>query len=380
MRNQHIRRSIPKLVSEIQTRLDQCLAYMEELGPPRHTDYAQYTLITSIATKYSKMAENSLDGRYRNLPSDLRSRMLIRQKLERFQQILTDRGPAKPFRTDFKADGMRIGKLPLQEWAGTVMQIPIYEWISQAIKTYRGNELDGDVNPDVKDILFKKQIINWTGMATDALNEIERAIESINASLFKEACPDSELRSRLRSWLAEDFGIASREAKNELDRLFEDEITGHISTLHPYRRHNEDLLKIERLVELEVGLKTNPGITRGTQEDRVAVIQKFLFDNPEIDRIWRTHDSLCSYYYVSMHRFIDNFALQVVERHLLGPRGPLRLFSPQLVSERFYGEQNNAKLNELAGEHPNSTKKREVTHVEIKSLEACRKRLQSFQI
>jgi len=64
-----------------------------------------------------------------------------------------------------------------------------------------------------------------------------------------------------------------------------------------------------------------------------VLVNSLIYQNPELIGVLNTHDSLAAYYDVALYRFIDNFALQVVERHLLGPRGPLRLFNSDYVAQ-----------------------------------------------
>ncbi|TGO59003.1 hypothetical protein BOTNAR_0171g00060 [Botryotinia narcissicola] len=67
IRNRHVKQSIPILLSEIKAKLALCNNDISKLGPPCDTNFQQFTLINGIATKYSRMAENSLNGNYRGL-------------------------------------------------------------------------------------------------------------------------------------------------------------------------------------------------------------------------------------------------------------------------------------------------------------------------
>lgn len=102
-------------------------------------------------------------------------------------------------------------------------------------------------------------------------------------------------------------------------------------------------------------------------------------DGP-LTTILNTHDDLAAYYDIAMHRFVDNFAIQVVERHLLGPNCSLRVFSSDYVMSRLLGDKHAAKLNELAGEGPNITQKRSELCNEREILEESLDRVQSFGV
>lgn len=50
-----------------------------------------------------------------------------------------------------------------------------------------------------------------------------------------------------------------------------------------------------------------------------------------------------------MKRFLDNVVVQVVERHILGPNSPLRLFSSDFVNDVEDGH-----IRVIAAENPNT--------------------------
>ncbi|KAF7909611.1 uncharacterized protein EAF01_003329 [Botrytis porri] len=58
----------------------------------------------------------------------------------------------------------------------------------------------------------------------------------------------------------------------------------------------------------------------------------------------------------------------------------LRLFSPQYVSEKLYGEQNEDASSSLVGEHPNKAQKRLGPNSERRSLEESLKSLHAFKM
>ncbi|KAF5877427.1 putative dynamin family protein [Botrytis fragariae] len=315
MRNRHVKQSIPSLLSEIRAKLALCNNDISKLGPPCDTNFQQFTLINGIATKYSRMAENSLNGNYRGLnKSDMFARKLIRDGLDKFCTTLQAEGPVKPFVT-CTAEAKLILTDDGMTWSEKLMKDPTYGWIRQVIGSFRGTEFPGDLNPLVVDFLWRKQTTGWRAIAEDALAEAESIVERVNEALFQIVCSDDDLRVNLRDWLHADFQKASVDAAKELEPA-----------------------------------------------------------------VLNTHDSLEAYYELARWRFTDNAATQVIERHQLGPDGPLRLFSPQYVSEKLYGEQNEDALSNLVGENPNKAQKRLGLDSERRSLEESMKRLQAFKM
>jgi hypothetical protein len=58
------------------------------------------------------------------------------------------------------------------------------------------------------------------------------------------------------------------------------------------------------------------------------------------------HDILKAYYKLAMKRFTDNVVLQVTERILLGPEGPVKALSPEMI-----GDLRDDELMDMAGEN-----------------------------
>jgi hypothetical protein len=391
MRNRHVRGSMPGLLSEIQERLDVCITKIEALGEPRTTNQAQFTLINRIATRYSTMAASALNGHYEELSDDkLFARKLIRDDLAVFQGNMVKNGLKVPFRTgDADADLIEASEHG-DDWLKTCKTTQMYAWISSAINSYRAKEEIGEVNPEVKDHLWKEQTVNWKTISAVALEKAERTIESVNTALFEKACPDAGLRLRLLDWLQEEFERASDDAKSELQRLVMNEREAHLLTLDPRKGERKQWYSVDRvraitekhrIREPEATLPQAP--TPPSKVNNIpaeVVIRSMIAGNAELSGIFNTHDSLAAYYDIALYRFIDNFALQVVERHLLGPGGPLQLFNSEYVTKKLYGKENEKELSALASEVPLTAQKRAGFEAERMSLEESKRRVQNFKL
>lgn len=257
------------------------------------------------------------------------------------------------------------------------------------IESFRGTEFPGDLNPFVIEFLWRKQTTGWKAIAEAALADAESVVERVNEAMFQIVCPDDDLRVKLRDWLYADFQKASDNAARELERLISDEIDRHLFTLHPHftsmRMHRQQnrinevtsvLAKDKAWMNQKQGGALIPNLSISSDK----IVGTELYHDKELALVLETHDSLEAYYELGRWRFTDNVALQVIERHLLGADGPLRLFSPQYVSEKLYGEQNEAALNVLVGENPSKAQKRLDLDTERRSLEESMKRLQAFRM
>lgn len=390
MRNTHIKQSFPGLLLEIETKLDRCITHIDQLGPPRTTNQAQFVLINRIAMAYSKFAEAALDGHYEIVNDEkLFARRLIRSGLQDFYNSMDKGGLKVPFRAP-KEDAELLGRTPELEWPGALLATPTYSWIQEAIEKYRGKEDADEVNLPVKTLLWKQQMANWKHIAVSALQNVQKIVDSVSAGIFKAACPDKDLGVKLQQWLQDDFAKASRNAKDELRRLLDDEESASLHTLNPLRQEKRHLYQRKRISDITEAVKAQvPVLEQPHAADpplkvnaisTYTVIRSILAHDARLVATLNTHDSLASYYDVAMHRFVDNFATQVVERHLLGPNGPLRLFTSNYVTTHLYGEENAADLAELAGEDPGIAQKRIELCRERDGLQESWKRVQNFRV
>jgi hypothetical protein len=388
MRNRHVKRNIPELMSEIQTKLDTCVFRINQLGKPRSTNQAQFSSVNGIATKYTEMSQGALNGYYKYLKNEaMFARKRIKDDLEAFQTAMTKYGLKEPFSTGF-SDANIISNADENQWPEKFKEITIYKWISATIRSYRGKEDPGEINPIVKSELWKQQTVSWKQIAEEALTKIERTVESVNRALLEDVCPDADLRLKLQTLLQKDLK-AFDDAKEELQRLLENEQEADLFTLHPVRQEKQQAYHDSRVQAITEKFKIKypqTAVPSGPSEpSRInpvsadLIINSIIYKNPELSGILSTHDSLAAYYDIALYRFIDNFALQVVERHLLGPRGPLRLFNSDYVSQKLYGKENEERLNELAGENPVIAQERMELDAKRESLEESKKRVQNFK-
>ncbi|KAH8802678.1 P-loop containing nucleoside triphosphate hydrolase protein [Xylogone sp. PMI_703] len=390
MRNKHIKRSIPKLVNEIDRVLSVCLQNISALGPSRLTSNEQYVLLTKIATKYSRMSEGALRGHYwETTDLNMRARKLIRDDLDALRSAMQEKGLLYPFR-DEREDAKVLETNPDPEvWQKRLLEIDTYEWIQKAMKEYRAIEFDNEVNLDVRERLWLEQIANWPKISFAALRQAENTVSLVNGALFREACPDTDLRANIQKWLQDEFSRAVKDAELELQRLIDDEREAQLLTLHPWRSFRQTEIDKSRAFEFTTKmsarwarkelLEIEPKISKDDKIKLTFIMESLLRQEPLLG-VLTIHDSLKAYSEVATYRFIDNVALQVIERHLLGAKGPLRIFTPEYVSQKLYGKENEELLSSIAGEKPEVRRQREELEAQKTSLEESMKRVQAFRL
>lgn len=402
MRNRHIKQSIPELLSEIQNKLVVCNGKISKLGKPLATNHAQFLEINSIAMAYSSKIRSGLEGYYNELEDPVTfSRRHVLQNLDEFERQMLKNGQVHRFRTS-KEDGDAIASSDEDEFVEALMEKSTYKWIHDEVQNYRSTADRRRANPQVEAKLWRDQTAKWETLAEYALQQIETTVEETNSAIFEDACGEPHIRAKLMTWLQEDFNNALNDAKKELQRLLEGERQGRLFSFHGLKTKLEQKYRSQRLEKIAnfhggcvvSGSHDEDSDDEEEDEDKdydeervvsdapgtsITQVSNILYGHPELACVLEMHDNLRAYYEIALARFMDNFAIQVVERHLLGPEGPLRLFNSAYVSQKLYGPDNAVLLNELMSEHPETSLQRSAFETEKAKLEAGRRKVQSFK-
>lgn len=357
----HIRKEYPSLVQEINTLMERCSKDLENLGPRRESSDEQRRMLIEIATEFQSSAKNSLMGFYEMdclTQKSLRVRMHIQNLNEEFSDKVWRFGHTKSFN----------GKPSIPHEAGNVPLDPeeealsIYDWIKDAYRQSRGAELPGMVNPGVVQLLFKMQTTKWEKLAANHIARVKQHVEQFNIDLLRQKCPDDSLRQKIWMRLRPMFAAVYKRADEELRAILEDERGGILLTYNHYYAANLDNSRKQRILSV---IKVTTGTDADIQPD--AVVARSTYSSNEDQAVNEIHDVLQAFYKVARKRFVDCVALQVIERHFLGPSGPIRSFSPT-----FVGSLSPEELRAIAGEEQTIIEKR-------KNLTAKLERLQGAQ-
>jgi ABC-type phosphate transport system auxiliary subunit len=141
---------------------------------------------------------------------------------------------------------------------------------------------------------------------------------------------------------------AFNDAEAELNNILKDR--DFIDSWNPQLeifRQQFQRLRIERQVKLQLAQQKKAPATEAeppeASSDQVSARELFYFNNK---KVYEVHDWLFAYWKVAYPRFVDNIIIQVVERHLLGSNGPLRLFD-----RKWIFDLEDEELEELVGEN-----------------------------
>jgi hypothetical protein len=351
MNNEHIKKTIPQLIPDIEKQLQICQSALDELGQPRVTTAEQSHCMVELASKFETLAWDALNGNYHNLPDDpaAKVRKIVQESLDNFKEIMTE--DYKIFLGD-SGSNLLISENE-RTWRGSILADDTLNEIHRVILDNRGTEFPDEVNSNVMKVLWKERTTNWMEISTALVHKLVKSIGKSIETLFNVATKDSELRSNTKKWLAEFLYSSQDEAMEELNKILSDESNGFLWTLVPeysllvgtlYQEGIEAMVQCLKELVDEEDDEEEPGARNWEEE-----LKLWLSANKDIDSLLTTYVRLNAYYRVAMARFIDNVGLQVVERHLLGKSSPLRIFNPVYVNKM--AEENPDLLKSIAGEN-----------------------------
>ena len=362
--NQHISHEFPLIRKEIEAQFLQSRKSMEQLGTPRQTAHEQVQYLIKLTTAYQELVRKNLNGQYETSGHDpSKLRMHVQNAGDRFSERMLKDGCAMRFKTveeDFMVADGDLGAPPIFYYGND-----IYKEISKLWRLNRGPELPGHVNPSVVETLFKHQTSPWLEIAGAHMDEIITIIGECNHALFREVCTDAIVRDKIRARIDPQMDVSFEAAKKELRRLLEDEREGPLLTNNHDFAKNMSAARTDRFINglKKLGFEDGQNIRVNFQHMRSS-----LPISNETANVLDIHDTLKAFYKVAIKRFIDNVKTQAIERILLGPEGPVRIFSPEFVSSL-----DEEEVAAIAGEDYATSNLREELGAQIARLAKARK-------
>ncbi|KAJ4302817.1 hypothetical protein N0V90_001708 [Kalmusia sp. IMI 367209] len=333
----HISNEFPDVVKDIEQLSSSTLKELEILGPSRQTTADQRRFLMRLANAYQQDVANALNGNYDpGLDGDdpVKLRMHVRKLSDKFADCMARSGHAKIFQNV-------QGDIDVEFARSSGDKEDISMWIRNLYRESRGAELPGTVNPRVLENMFRQQSEPWKNIASVYIERISAAIQRFNEAVFAERISDEELRMKLVAKLSHEHSNIHDKAGQQLTIILNDERGGILQTVNHYFADTLSAIREERvLARLEAA-----GVEDGCTVDMTQMLKSVHLSN-EDQAVNDIHDTLKAYYKVALKRFTDNVVLQVTERLYLGPDGPVRSLSPDMI-----GDLQDGELTDLAGEN-----------------------------
>ncbi|KAL6236461.1 hypothetical protein BDW75DRAFT_250117 [Aspergillus navahoensis] len=322
-RRVQLQRGMPQIIAEIRQKLKGCEDELTKMGEARTSPSAQRSFVWQFCNKMQEMTEAALRGRYQIIPSvdpRVKLRYLIQQRLEEFGEAVHPTQEVEVVFNSCETEWMDLRSHGPRFWEDRIKSAGgIYSLIYIEAMVSRGTSLPGSVHPDVEE--------------TDA----KLRVKDCYNILLQLAIPNNRVRlevSKLISGQLEDW---NKDTDNALQELINDNQTRPLFTGNPEFKRNIGYADDLRNYIFNKRVGEDPHLDSTSREG------KYL--SSLLNNILQTKVKLEFYYQIAVFRFVDNVATQVVERHVLGPKCPLRAVS----SETFTRLDDDA-LSRVAGE------------------------------
>ncbi|KAL4987610.1 P-loop containing nucleoside triphosphate hydrolase protein [Aspergillus falconensis] len=349
-RRVQLQRGMPQIIAEIRQKLKGCEGELTKMGEARTSPGAQRTFVWQFCTKMQEMTEAALRGRYQIIASAdprVKLRYLIQQRLEEFGEAVF---PTQEVGVDFysyKAELTNLRSSDPRSWEDRIKSADgIYSLIYHEAMVSRGTSLPGSVHPDVEETVFRKMSGHWERYARDAVEDAKLRVKDCYNILLQLAIPNNRVRLEVSKLISRQLESWHKDTDNALRELIEDNQTRPLFTGNPdFKRH----------IGFADEVRNQIFYGRAEQDpDSESTPREGKYLSSLLNNVLQTKIKLETYYQVAVFRFVDNVATQVVERHVLGPKCPLRAVS----SETFIGLDDD-DLSRVAGEDRADASKRQ---------------------
>ncbi|KAF7587219.1 hypothetical protein BBP40_007532 [Aspergillus hancockii] len=356
-RRSQIQSEIPHIMAEIRQKLQHCKSDLDKLGEARDTLQAQRYFVLRFCNEMQKMAVATLRGQYQDVPSP-DPRIMLRYKVQRrldqfYEEIVNPNTIPIPF-TNYRKDleTLSSNSSDPNVWEELLKNAPgIYSTIYKEAKISEGCSLPGSIHPEVEEKIFRKQSTHWEGIARSFVEDVKELVKNCHDVLLRIAVPNSKVRLEVSHLIGKTLEEWNRDADTALRELVEDHQTRPMVTRNPAliadtiindRQRGEILLSGKARTTQSLPHAGNGDLEDTPHENGLRP----QFISTMLSQVLFVRARLESYYAIALYRFVDNVAMQVVERHVLGPKCPVRAISAESL-----GKLDDEQLNTVAGEN-----------------------------
>ncbi|KAL2129019.1 hypothetical protein VTI74DRAFT_8358 [Chaetomium olivicolor] len=344
----HIKRSLPDIIRDIESNLRTRQEELDRLGKSRSTPEELRFYLSSISARFKTLAEDAVGGRYANEffggieQQETKLRAKLRNMNRAFCYIMVNRGAL--CKIDWDSDSSNSGsgeevEEQLPEYLRPLIEeygIPIPETKSESkfradheesALSNQGMEFPGEVNGNLARQLFKEQSTPWENIAWRHLQQVLKTSQEFVERAFYHiiGVDTSTLRAILNDRVDPFFEEKQDTLREKLKELLhpyssacglplEDEYrkSMHGSTLHHLGRRIA-----ERLEESHPGLfKSNVGnrLERWQIQQAVSSLNDAETD---VFGLAKAIKMMAAFYDISLRIFINNVINLAVERCLV---------------------------------------------------------------
>ncbi|KAA8645430.1 putative dynamin family GTPase [Aspergillus tanneri] len=358
-RRTQLQKGIPLIVDEIRQKLQECENDLKKSGEARNTPRAQRYYVLQFCNEMQKMAESTLRGEKRDIPSNDPNIMLrykLQRRLDQFAADIVDIKNMAIYPTKFENDlhYLSVECPNSQAWEEMLRtaNVGLYAEIYKEAEICRGRSLPGNVHPDVEEKIFRKLSSHWERIARAFVKDAKDCVKDCYDLLLRIAIPNSKVRLEVSRIVGKRLEEWNTDTDLALQALIEDNQSRPLITTNPILLEQTKAADWQRDQILLRGstrnkpTSTNPAVEKEGKGDASSENhQNQRFVSTMLSQVLFVAARLSAYHDIAVYRFVDNVAMQVVERHVLGPKCPMRT-----VSADIFAQLDDSELNTVAGE------------------------------
>ncbi|KAL6229209.1 hypothetical protein BDW75DRAFT_110131 [Aspergillus navahoensis] len=392
---EHIRHSLPGLITDIQQKISGREQKLSKLGPPRSTLQQQRGFLLHISSSFERITAQALNGVYaddffggfgdaKGTADIRRLRAVVRQLNDFFAEAMTIRGCRRTIiegsisapSTTASSQGSRNPYM--DGWrAEYVYRGALEAEVSEQARKNRGIELPGSANQLLVGSLFRDQSQPWEELAK---SHLLKACDSVRYFVFLvlQHLADEHTSSLLVA------SVIEPELERMKQALFDklDELTAYGKRGHPLPVGKSFLTQVQkaRSDRLLKSLKSDL-LSEGFEAPVGASIYSMKTIEQAITGLETSHDGFAAaeiidqmqaYYDTAILTFVDNVAILGIENCLLYPLQSI--FTSQVVNN-----MGDAQIQNLAAEPSYVTEERKRLGQELEKLQAGLRTLNLFK-
>ena len=246
----------------------------------------------------------------------------------------------------------------------------IYRWIRVEIKSSRGTELQGTLNPDILPMLFHQQTHKWGDIAEEHFLQVKSCAVSVLDGILENIACDQITKKKIWSRIIEAGNTEETAKLKKLRERFQDIRSRHLQTSNVAF---EEKIAQARYLRFQAALdryrvskqppkfffstSTTPSDGGELQftidmRDTAALFSELHMSNSH-NLENEIHDILKAYYEIARDDYIEYVTQHIVENFINDEDGPVLIFSPLYVASLSDNE-----IEELAMEDEEVLKQR----------------------
>ncbi|KAI8953005.1 P-loop containing nucleoside triphosphate hydrolase protein [Xylaria longipes] len=389
---EHIQKTLPGLIEDIETNLSIRQQALEKLGKPRSGTEDLRAYLLEIAEKFQRLARDGVEGRYNNeffggLYNDHETRKLralLRRLNRAFQATLIRKGIDRKIKSKtMLLTGYYGEKIATPDYLesflklfdrfpdpATVFKSDLYEELEKLAAANQGTEFPGLPSSNLDFQLFKIQMRPWSDIADFYLAQVISFAKSFVEDLFIHITgPDEQTANAVLVVYVDPFFEHKRELlKNKLQELLRPYADAYCSPVDAvfYRTFLSTTIRremarvawsLEQVFPATFTENGAKGLTRD-QVKQALSIETFQASEFGVEKVV---DMTMTHFQISLQTFAQNVVNLAVENCLISDLH-------NILTPRTVFRMSEERLKELASESEEVLSKRQALQDEIDML------------